>query len=64
MKRIFNTTEAQLTRLLMSDEIMYVSKATQKAFIEINEEGAEVSGGNGKFFPSSMKSRLPYYYPY
>ncbi|GBP43727.1 Alaserpin [Eumeta japonica] len=46
--KIFNSESAKLERLLKSNALLWVSEATQKAFIEVNEEGAEAAAGNGK----------------
>lgn len=50
VKRIFNSQEAQLSRLLKNENGLFISKAIQKAFIEINEEGAEAAATNRQFF--------------
>ncbi|XP_053601689.1 serine protease inhibitor 3/4-like isoform X2 [Plodia interpunctella] len=43
IKQIFNKEYSGLTKILNEEEPLYVSKAIQKAFIEVNEEGAEAA---------------------
>ncbi|XP_072936098.1 antichymotrypsin-2-like isoform X4 [Epargyreus clarus] len=44
---IFNQDNSGLTKILDHPEMLYVSKAVQKAFIEVNEEGAEAAAATG-----------------
>lgn len=43
IKAIFDRSNSGLTRILDNNEALYVSEAVQKAFIEVNEEGAEAA---------------------
>lgn len=42
--------EAQLTNFLLGRQILAFNKASQKAFIEVNEEGAVAAAANRKLF--------------
>nr|AFQ01141.1 serine protease inhibitor 005 [Chilo suppressalis] len=43
IKQIFNKDDSGLTKILNANEPLYVSKGIQKAFIEVNEEGAKAT---------------------
>lgn len=48
VQKIFDPLTAELDNLLEGTSDLYISRATQKAFIEVNEEGAEAAAANGK----------------
>ncbi|XP_013141326.1 PREDICTED: antichymotrypsin-2-like isoform X2 [Papilio polytes] len=43
---IFDASKANLNKLITNQKDLYISDAIQKAFIEINEEGAEAAAAN------------------
>nr|WBB28749.1 antichymotrypsin-2-like protein [Yponomeuta cagnagella] len=59
IKAIFDEKNSGLTRILQNDERLVVSKAIQKAFIEVNEEGAEAAAATGLVVSTFSMSLSP-----
>ncbi|XP_038210156.1 alaserpin-like isoform X3 [Zerene cesonia] len=73
VKRVFSANTARLSNLLEGgDNGLYISDALQKAFIEVNEEGAEAAAANAfviytdsimiEPLPRIFKADRPFYY--
>ncbi|XP_053602603.1 alaserpin-like isoform X14 [Plodia interpunctella] len=71
VKKVFDASQAKLTGLLKSPETLFISAAKQKAFIEVNEEGAEAAAANAFFatitsvslsFPIHFQADRPFYF--
>ena len=64
MERMFSDG-AEFGNLLETNESMKVSKVVHKAFIEVNEEGAEAAAATGKeinYFWDVMSCFFPTFY--
>ncbi|XP_075970393.1 alaserpin-like isoform X2 [Anticarsia gemmatalis] len=57
--KLFTAGSARLDNLIKGENNLYVSDAVQKAFIEVNEEGAEAAGGNEFGIVPTSLSRIP-----
>ncbi|CAH2990006.1 unnamed protein product [Chilo suppressalis] len=71
IKQIFNKDDSGLTKILNANEPLYVSKGIQKAFIEVNEEGAEAAAATGMIMmmrcsmpapPATFRADRPFLY--
>ncbi|GBP43742.1 Alaserpin [Eumeta japonica] len=67
--KIFDSRTARLENLVGTEEPLYVSEAIQRAFIEVNEEGAEAAAANVfgikyecAYVPFKFKADRPFYY--
>lgn len=60
MKSLFNSN-AQLPNLVKDTGDLYVSKAIQKAFIEVNEEGSEAAAANSEYQLNNYLKYLQFY---
>lgn len=52
IKKLFTPGEARLNKLLTGGDL-FISDAVQKAFIEVNEEGAEAAAANSEYITNS-----------
>lgn len=51
--KLFKAGEANLNNLIKGESDLFISKAIQKAFIDVNEEGAEAAAANGESNPTT-----------
>lgn len=49
VEKLFSPGQARLDNLLKGHSDLFVSSAIQKAYIDVNEEGAEAAAANGEF---------------
>ncbi|XP_047020342.1 alaserpin-like isoform X5 [Helicoverpa zea] len=49
IEKLFTPGQARLDKLLKESQNLFVSGATQKAYIDVNEEGAEAAAANGVY---------------
>ncbi|XP_047020340.1 alaserpin-like isoform X3 [Helicoverpa zea] len=71
IEKLFTPGQARLDKLLKESQNLFVSGATQKAYIDVNEEGAEAAAANefgmlGAFLdpnpPKTFSADRPFYY--
>ncbi|RVE50397.1 hypothetical protein evm_004934 [Chilo suppressalis] len=58
--QIFDENNSGLTKILNSDEPLYVSKAIQKAFIEVNEDGVKAAAATGNYLRKLCSSSFAF----